>query len=565
MAVEWTRQSGETVENLVAVLLCRRFPTAQLIRPSRGDGGIDILVPLASGGSEVYQVKKFHSNLTSSQKGQITKSFNRFMEYREESGLDVRAWHLTLPLNPTKENISWLEGVTRSAAFASDWRGQNFVESLASEFPDVIDYYLHDGADRLATAIKQMTNALALKPKEEGSGQVTPAQLADHLRSMYPLLDTDPHFRYGISLDPAMPLLPVDPDLIVAVSSSATDPASEVVTVKVFPRFAAALEFRPIPMTVTFHAEPGTQFAEDLAAFHKYGTPLQAPTGSAGFTAELPGGLGGTWTGGSAEIGPSTDANPGYQIRLAAVGSDRTVQAEVHLNMVPATVGVNKTGVRAQGTDRQGFLNVETLIDLEDQSMKFKFAMKDVAGRRPAELLDSVRFLLALRPPNELAVASLDGPITNPTIPITADPDGLDVGALEGLLLQLETLVAIQAHTTVQLVVPRQDAVNADAIRAWITVRRLLEGAAVEPTESAVTAHLSPDVDQPEGAYSFAVISDLSIRVGDQVLDLGQQVTHCAAGAMARESSKPHEDHIDITLRAVEGTPLTTRLLRHAN
>ena len=93
--VEWTRLSGEEVEDLVAVLLCRKSPNATRIRPSRGDGGIDLMVPI-EGTFEVYQVKKFASNLASSQKNQIKKSLDRFETYRKEEGLKVFAWHIAL-------------------------------------------------------------------------------------------------------------------------------------------------------------------------------------------------------------------------------------------------------------------------------------------------------------------------------------------------------------------------------------------------------------------------------------------------------------------------------------
>jgi hypothetical protein len=53
--VEWTRISPDDVEYVSAVLLARENPRAQRIRPSRGDGGIDILVPTGvPSGVDVY-------------------------------------------------------------------------------------------------------------------------------------------------------------------------------------------------------------------------------------------------------------------------------------------------------------------------------------------------------------------------------------------------------------------------------------------------------------------------------------------------------------------------------
>ncbi|MFD9466913.1 restriction endonuclease [Streptomyces sp. NPDC060027] len=58
--VEWTRLSGDEVEEVVAVLLSRRHPDCVRIRPSRGDGGIDLLLPQSDGSHHVVHVKKVH-------------------------------------------------------------------------------------------------------------------------------------------------------------------------------------------------------------------------------------------------------------------------------------------------------------------------------------------------------------------------------------------------------------------------------------------------------------------------------------------------------------------------
>ena len=59
MKVDWS-QPGETIEDLVAVLLRRENPMATQIRPSQGDGGMDVRAPFPTGGVEIFQVKKFN-------------------------------------------------------------------------------------------------------------------------------------------------------------------------------------------------------------------------------------------------------------------------------------------------------------------------------------------------------------------------------------------------------------------------------------------------------------------------------------------------------------------------
>lgn len=60
--VEWSRLSGEEVEAVVAILLCREHPTAVRVKPSRGDGGIDVWVP-GDGSAIVYQIKGYTGNI----------------------------------------------------------------------------------------------------------------------------------------------------------------------------------------------------------------------------------------------------------------------------------------------------------------------------------------------------------------------------------------------------------------------------------------------------------------------------------------------------------------------
>ncbi len=59
--VEWTRHSGDDVEAVLAMLVCSQFPNAVRVRPSQGDGGIDVFVPGPAGWDNeraVYQVKR---------------------------------------------------------------------------------------------------------------------------------------------------------------------------------------------------------------------------------------------------------------------------------------------------------------------------------------------------------------------------------------------------------------------------------------------------------------------------------------------------------------------------
>jgi hypothetical protein len=53
-----------------------------------------------------------------------------------------------MPLNPTNENLEWMESFTGDAGYPCHWRGLDFVDGLAAKYQDVIEYYLGDGRDK---------------------------------------------------------------------------------------------------------------------------------------------------------------------------------------------------------------------------------------------------------------------------------------------------------------------------------------------------------------------------------------------------------------------------------
>jgi hypothetical protein len=64
--VEWTVISGEQAEDVLSNLLYSEHTNAVRVRPSQGDLGIDVLVPVDATGEpfDVYQIKKFANTLS---------------------------------------------------------------------------------------------------------------------------------------------------------------------------------------------------------------------------------------------------------------------------------------------------------------------------------------------------------------------------------------------------------------------------------------------------------------------------------------------------------------------
>src|SRR5689334_15460479 len=111
----WERYSGDEIEAVVAIMLLREYPRGRRVRPSQGDGGVDVLVPHGARRWEVYQVKGFTAALTSSHKRQISESWRRLREFTSDRNIEVTAWHVVRPIDPTHEDDTWLQELTKNS------------------------------------------------------------------------------------------------------------------------------------------------------------------------------------------------------------------------------------------------------------------------------------------------------------------------------------------------------------------------------------------------------------------------------------------------------------------
>ena len=83
--VSWATLEPTEAEHVISVLLCRQNPSAMRIRPSQGDGGIDVIT-VTPRGWVIDQIKYFPASLTASQKTQVRHSFERLQAYAASQG-----------------------------------------------------------------------------------------------------------------------------------------------------------------------------------------------------------------------------------------------------------------------------------------------------------------------------------------------------------------------------------------------------------------------------------------------------------------------------------------------
>jgi len=562
--VEWTRIEPGDIEQVVAILLCRENPAAVRPRPSRGDGGIDILVPLDNVGTvTVYQVKSFKANLTSGQKAQAERSFRRLMDYAAVRGLRVAEWYLTMPLNPTNENLQWLGGFTTGHGLLAQWRGLDFLEGLAADYSSVIDYYLHDGKDRLQAALESLTTVLRTTMRigpQVGAGvpagALQPAEAVGTLAALHAALNEhDPHFAYDYSVDIVRPEVADQPGLVAAVQEG---DGKRWVTIKVIARCAESLAERPVPLSIWITAEPGSDLERDLEAFDKYGTPFTAPAGTTDAEITLPGGLGGTVAGGSVRIeAPAGPPEAEYDIRLQITDPSGEVIAETLMHMQPPTTGPSGTGKRAYGTEQHGAFSFEMLADFDAQTVGYTVHLGDLAGKPPGLVLPGVRLVREFRHPNGLRFAAPYGPVTHRPDPLPEGADSIEgIGVIADLI---EALAVLQDHTTAQITVPDFAKLTLLQARAILHAADLIRGAVVTVPWEGVSIHVHPGTAAPGDIFQALVYRELKLVVGEAEASLGYEQVHLPAARVDPGSVTRHDDHDDIRIVPVGESPAVIR------
>jgi hypothetical protein len=521
--IEWSRYSGEDVEYAIAVMLCLRDPHATLIKPARGDGGIDILVRRPDDTVDVYQVKKFALKFESPEKRQVTDSIERLCDYAAKNSLVVNEWHLVMPMTMTLPRERWLRKKTSEAGFGSThWSGLSFIEGLGTQYPEVLDYYFRDGRDRLSSAVGQLTTALGLGlPKGDGTAIVEPNQLKDYLLTLSPLLNTDPHFLYSIRWQP---------DLIehhvggVAVSGSViasvtSRNAHGAVTVDIYARFADALKLRPIPLSTVFSLEDD-EVRNAMEEFVRYGKPFSAP---AAVTTDLPGGLGsGTF---SALVTTSVEPTD-KRFRIGLFDAEQKHLASVTVQSVGVSVGWGEgAGMYLQGREEGGTFGVDMRMDanaIGDVDLK----ITGPAGKPVVSVRSGLEFLARLQGAKSLAFAPVYGPIRPGNEPVSTpeltEEMAEDIAWLSRLA---NALTILQDHVDQEIIFP-DGSIKHNFVKHVEFVAALVGEEPFEGAPMAIDLAIHKDFGNPTLQWHSRLRLDVDLD-GTQKFDLGYAHVAC--------------------------------------
>jgi len=513
------------------------------------------MVPVDGSCCDIYQIKYFATALDDSRKAQIRGSLKRI---RDNTSVTIRNWYLTLPLNPSNEERLWFDGVTAKVTFHCEWFGLDRVESLAAAHQDVLDYYLHDGRERLERSIADLRSLVGLK-RPTGNQLVEPSDLTEPLTALYELLNRDdPHYRYEFEVGRVPPLSADDdrPYLVARVSHGNEERA---VTVRIFARYRMATEDAPIP--ISFDVDEEDLAAGQIEAWQRslrYGTPAEVIARNV--VAGLPGGLGDVVEMASLRFGPALNPQAGpYRIRLGVLDPDGRLLADAIMEMEPATQGL-MGGSRASGSEQGGSFEFESLVDPpETPEQRFALTLRpsNPSGKPPAALERGTRFLSVAHKPNRLAFGPEFGPLLSNPFDLPYEDPPINPAFFE----LIDALAVIQNNVKADLVVPELESLTTESLLQILRAAGLVRGETIRDTwnEEEIEYKSTFELPHPDApAHQVAFQGNYSLSVGEQIVDIGQVVITWLAAHL--EVRKAKGGKTLLTARPAMGN--NTRLLR---
>jgi hypothetical protein len=532
--IEWTRLEGNDVEAVVAMLINREHPYSTRITPSKGDGGIDILDRKVDGSGRdvVYQVKRYTGPLTAGQKTEIEGSLKRLKgpkspddEVKKDprwQDLNVEEWHLVTPWDPTPEAELWLQGLGKTYGVKPVWNGLVLVDQLAAKHPDVVDYYLHGGRQRIAEIYNEV---MALFAAGQAGGDLEVPAMTERLQKALGALSHDPHYRYEHRFGEG-PMPPVGDRPGLVMSCIAGDQATGRWTVvDVIARCAASPVERPITVEGVLSLEPGSDAEKAYQDFLTYGASFTSPPGAYEGTIDAPGGLGGPLDGAAISVWSLPEVGENPDLHLQVLDPDGHVLSGVHMRRVARSQGSD--GLRVVLEEEHQIFSLEDRYRLDYSTGTRTLRFGDLVGKPVDAVAKALTFVSHCHPPN---IGRLSIRHTPPEKGV-ADPNigFLHEGAarqhVERMLSLVGMLVGFQKHSTTVITVPYLDTLSAGQIRSWWLADALLRGEAVVgtyPEGQAVFVEFGPGVEVEGG--KVAVEMSLTATVDSHKIELGEAV-----------------------------------------
>lgn len=516
--INWERESGERIEDFVAAYILMTKGRGNQVRPSQGDHGIDVEV-FGQSGWDIYQVKRYASNLTARQKSEIARSWVRF---RADvlPNRPIRSWSLVLPLEPTPENLQWLANLTAGCGIEVNWIGRALLDGWAAESPQLVGYYFGDGEARLR---QLMSFAISgTQPVDgESQGESLLGSIGDRVANLSRALDeVDPFYRYDIHLRPGK--LDDAPDLSsirnpapgLVMSTEREVEGDRVLVTRIFARSPASTSLRPIQQTLAFPADSESPERAALEEFMHYGAPFSAAAGEIVETSGPPGTTvdGGTllnaWV-----FAPDNDRLPPLEARL--IDTDGSVSQVVHVTRAEASTAVLGPGFWLR-VHLGPAASIEFFAQAEGRDDQLRISTDKAIGSDPSEVADAVRFVANL-PGKSVQLAVRGGTPITPALHI--GENAISAGAAEYVRL-IDALSVVQSHSLARVRVPDLSESNEAEVRELIRLTALLEGFTVTGQFGGIGIADSAEFEGwGEAERRLTMELPITVRIADHVWD----------------------------------------------
>lgn len=429
--IPWTRYSGEDIESVLATFISLEERDAIKIRPSRGDGGIDLIVYLDAETVDIYQIKKFAENLKNGQKAQIENSWQELSATTVDLHVKINSWHLVMPLDPTNENLRWAKELVETSGTKFVWDGLSRVDGWASKHPEVIDYYFSNGKEEVSEYAAKLLSMANLPDCSD------PAILENRLRDLCSHLDKlDPYYAYSVHVlseyDKRDDFCACAPGVVM--SQILVTPGAGRIAIDVIEKTPIASMLHPLRFSLKITA--GTDDEKEQAKnFIEYGMPFTSlPAEVIDQAYQLP--VGRSCDGIRKGIIKTLDLPTSTCIRSASLFWEGC--GELHLIVDKATHGTKGAFFSAHDATETFRLSFKWIGSQSGGTINYEFSFNKLLNKRSRDVVRTYRFLSEAE--DEKVELRIDGTSALYFYLGLRDDVVAEVNAIYGLAVALETI-----------------------------------------------------------------------------------------------------------------------------
>lgn len=535
--IPWTRYSGEDVESVLATFISLEERNAIKIRPSRGDGGIDLIVYLDAETVDIYQIKKFAENLKNSQKAQIENSWQELSATTAVLHVKINSWHLVMPLDPTNENLRWAKELVEPSGTKFIWDGLSRVDGWASKYPEVIDYYFSNGKEEISEYAAKLLSMANLPDCSD------PVILENRLRDLCSNLDKlDPYYAYSVHVlseyDKRDDFCTRAPGVVM--SQILVTPGAGRIAIDVIEKTPIASMLHPLTFSVKIIAGTDEE-KEQVQNYIEYGMPFTSlPAEVIDQDCQLP--VGRSYEGFRRGIIKSFDLNTSNCIRSASLFWEGC--GELQLIVDKTTHGTKGVFFSAHDDTETFKLNFKWDASQPGGTLNYEFSFSNLANKRSRDVARTYRFL------SEATDKKVDLRI-NGTSALSFNLDIRDdlidlINKIYGLAVALET---VNRAADSEMPFPDVYKTTKGEIANLRDAARLLDGESVVYSWKSHWFNLDGDKVQNLECPSLALwIKPLTVRLGDRGVFCGFAQTTLVVGSFECSTDQTNDSERKLVL-----------------